>query len=349
MRAPGEIPGMFALESAHGRAGRRACGVDPVELRVRNEPEEDPETGKPFSTRNLVACLRAGPSGSAGPSGRRAAGTRRDGEWWSAWEWRARRTRHVPCPATGRASASPTGATGSRCGPVDIGTGARTVLPQIAAEALGVGVDLVDAEIVDSGLPWAISAGGSVGTSSGATRSSPPPARSAPSTATTRTRGVETTASAPRTRRVAGDSRALLRCPLRPGAGQPVTGEVRVARLLGVFSAGRVINPRTARSQLIGGMMMGLSAALHEESHLDPRFGHVVNHDLAGYHVAAHADVVGLEADGSTRRNPCSRDGRQGHRRDRHRRHRAAIGNAVYNASGVRVRDLPFTADRFFE
>src|SRR5207302_11313067 len=74
------------------------------------------------------------------------------------------------------------------------------------------------------------------------------------------------------------------------------TGEVRVPRMLGVFSAGRIINPRTARSQFIGGMTMGLSMALHEHSHLDPRFGHVVNHDFAGYHIAANADVRDLDA-----------------------------------------------------
>ncbi|HEY0646123.1 MAG TPA: molybdopterin cofactor-binding domain-containing protein, partial [Nocardioides sp.] len=120
-------------------------------------------------------------------------------------------------------------------------------------------------------------------------------------------------------------------------------------RMLGVFAAGRIINPRTARSQLIGGMTMGLSAALHEEGYLDERFGHVVNGDLAGYHVAAHADVVGLEAVCLEEHDPWfGATGAKGIGELGVVGAPAAIGNALFNASGVRLRDLPFTPDKLF-
>jgi xanthine dehydrogenase YagR molybdenum-binding subunit len=125
------------------------------------------------------------------------------------------------------------------------------------------------------------------------------------------------------------------------------TGEVRVPRMLGVFSVGRIINPRTARSQLIGGMTMGLSMALHEESVMDSRFGHVVNNDFAGYHIAVSADVGDLEAiwldESDPHVNPM---GSRGIGEIGIVGAAAAIANAVYHATGRRVRDLPITPDK---
>jgi len=126
------------------------------------------------------------------------------------------------------------------------------------------------------------------------------------------------------------------------------TGELRVARLLGVFDVGRVINPRTARSQLIGGMTMGLSMALHEDSVLDPRFGHIVNHDFAGYHIATNADVPAIEVHWlgvpDLHINPM---GSKGIGEIGIVGTAAAIANATYNATGRRLRELPLTPDRF--
>jgi xanthine dehydrogenase YagR molybdenum-binding subunit len=127
----------------------------------------------------------------------------------------------------------------------------------------------------------------------------------------------------------------------------PDTGEIRVARMLGVFSVGRVINPRTARSQLVGGMTMGLSAALHEESILDPRFGHVVNNDFAAYHIATNADVGEIEAiwldECDETSNPM---GSRGIGEIGIVGAAAAIANAVHHATGIRVRSLPITPDK---
>ena len=128
------------------------------------------------------------------------------------------------------------------------------------------------------------------------------------------------------------------------------TGELRVARMLGVFSAGRIINPVTARSQFLGGMTMGLSGALFEDAVRDPRFGHVVTQDLATYHVAAHADVPTLEAiwldEADSRVNPM---GSRGIGEIGIVGAAAAVANAAHHATGVRVRDLPVTADHFLD
>jgi xanthine dehydrogenase YagR molybdenum-binding subunit len=128
------------------------------------------------------------------------------------------------------------------------------------------------------------------------------------------------------------------------------TGEVRVPRLLGVFDAGRIINPKTARSQLLGGMTQGLSMALHEHSVVDPRFGHVVNHDFAEYHIAANADVGAVEVhwldEADHHVNPM---GSKGLGEVGVVGTAAAIANAVYHATGVRVRDLPITLDKLLQ
>ena len=125
------------------------------------------------------------------------------------------------------------------------------------------------------------------------------------------------------------------------------TGEIRVPRLLGVFAAGRIINPRTARSQFIGGMTMGLSMALHEQSVMDPRFGHVVNHDFADYHIAACADVGDVQAHWIDEQDPhVNAMGSKGIGEIGIVGTAAAVVNAVYHATGVRVRDLPVTLDK---
>ena len=124
------------------------------------------------------------------------------------------------------------------------------------------------------------------------------------------------------------------------------TGEIRVPRMLGVFSIGRVINPRTVRSQLIGGMTFGVSMALHEESVRDPRFGHIVTQDLAEYHVPVHADIADIEAawldETDAHATPM---GSRGAGEIGIVGSAAAVVNAIHHATGVRVRDLPVRLD----
>ena len=132
-------------------------------------------------------------------------------------------------------------------------------------------------------------------------------------------------------------------------AVDPATGEVRVRRLLGMFAIGRVINPLTARSQAIGGMIFGLSMALHEEGVRDPVSGRRVNGDLAGYHIAAHADVPDVEADFVADYEPDDPSGIKGVGEIGTVGTAAAIANAVWHATGKRQRTLPIRLDRVIE
>ena len=199
----------------------------------------------------------------------------------------------------------------------DIGTGARTVLTQIAADALDADPARVHVEIGDSAFPGGGVAGGSMGTASWgsavhkACRALRESAACTPSADTTE----DVKALEAYSRHAFGAQFAEVRV-------DPGSGEVRVSRLLGVFAAGRILNPKTARSQFIGGMTMGLGMALMEEGVIDLEFGDYLNHDLAGYHFAANADVESIEVTGRRGRPQPEPDGRQGHRRDRHRRHR---------------------------
>ncbi|WP_185996218.1 xanthine dehydrogenase family protein molybdopterin-binding subunit [Nocardioides campestrisoli] len=348
MRAPGEMPGMYAHEVAMDELAV-ACGLDPVELRVRNEPELDPETGKPFNDRRLTDCLRRGADRfgwSQRPAGPRAT---RDGDWWvgtgvASATYPAGR---MPGNAA-RVRALGEGRYGVSIGAVDIGTGARTVLTQIAADSLGVPPDCIDLAIADTRLPAASVAGGSSGTSSWGTAIVAAAQRFRQEHGAAPAAGAETTAAAadnPKGEKYAFHSFGAVFAEARVHRW---TGEIRVPRLLGVYSVGRVINPTTARSQLLGGLVMGLSAALHEESYRDPRFGHVVTQDLAAYHVASHADVLGIEAEwleeSDEAFNPM---GSRGIGEIGIVGTAAAVANATYHATGVRVRSIPVTPDQF--
>lgn len=165
MRAPGECPGMFALESAMDELAL-ACGLDPIDLRIRNEPAADPETGHPFSTRGLVACLRAGTQRFGWQPRDPQPRTRRDGSWLIGTGVAASTYPCYQFPATARVSVDRTGRYRVSIAASDIGTGAWTVLTQIAADALEAPLERVYLEIGDSALPPAGGAGGSSGTAS---------------------------------------------------------------------------------------------------------------------------------------------------------------------------------------
>ena len=334
MRAPGECPGMFALESALDELAER-CGLDPIELRLRNEPDVDPETGNRFSTRNLVACLEEGAErfGWHDRGARSSSGRVRIGFGVASSTYPARRA-----PSTAFAAVEDDGTFLIRIGAADVGTGARTALAQIAADTLEVPVGQVRVEIGDSAFGRAMLAGGSMGTSSwgAAVVEACRRLKSGESQVTVDT-GDEAEAEAPLASHAFGAQFVEV-------AVDPATGEVRVPRALGVFACGRVINPKTARSQLIGGMTMGISTALLEESVLDPRLGGYVNQDLASYHVATHADVGDLDAtwvdEEDLHVNPM---GSKGIGEIGIVGTAAAVANAVYDATGVRIRDLPIT------
>jgi xanthine dehydrogenase YagR molybdenum-binding subunit len=263
----------------------------------------------------------------------------------------------------------------------DIGTGTYTILAQIAAEAMGVPVEQVTVEIGDSRLPPSPGSGGSWGAGSAgsavyyacnalrermakaADLANPAQLSIKDAMVTAGGRSLALTAfmqqHAPQGLEAEGE--------IKPGqemedysqnsygacfaevAVNLDSGEPRLRRMLGVFEAGRILNARTARSQAIGGLIWGLSGALHEETFVDERYGQFINNDLAGYHFAAHADAANVDAlflsALDDKSNPLKSKGvgelgicGSG----------AAVANAIYNACGVRVRSYPITLDKLF-
>jgi xanthine dehydrogenase YagR molybdenum-binding subunit len=351
MRAPGECPGMFALESAMDELAL-ACGLDPIELRIRNEPAVDPESGHPFSSRGLVACLREGAQRFGWAPRDPRPRTRRDGSWLIGIGVAASTYPVYQFPATALVQVDRAGHYRVRIDATDIGTGAWTVLTQIAADALEVPPERVQLEIGDSALPRAFVAGGSSGTASWGwaifnaasalrTRLRKEYGGSIPAGGLEASGAFETN---PEAQQFSMHAFGAQFAEVRVNAD---TGEVRVPRLLGVFAAGRIINPKTARSQFLGGMTMGLSMALHEASVLDPRFGDYVNHDFAEYHIATNADVGTIDVtwidEEDLHVNPM---GSKGIGEIGIVGAAAAIANAVYHATGIRIRDLPITLDK---
>ena len=345
MRAPGEAPGMFALESAMDELAE-ACEVDPVELRRRNEPEVDPESGDPWSSRHLLECLDEGAE-RFGWSERQAPGARREGEWLVGYGVASSTYPAYTFPgSTARVELAADGCYEVSIGAADIGTGAWTILAQVAADALERPVEDIRMQIGDTDFPMASVAGGSSGTSSWST------AILAAAEAFTKEHGTDPSAGAaaegtaedPATEGYAAHSFGAHFVEARVNVD---TGEVRVPRMLGVFSAGRIVNPRLARSQFMGGMTFGLSMALHEESFMDHHTGHVVTQDFANYHIPSHADVGELDVhwleEEDLRVNAL---GAKGIGEIGIVGSAAAIANAVHNATGVRVRDLPITPDK---
>ncbi len=347
-RAPGECPGMFGPEVAMDELAE-ACGLDPVELRVANEPETDPESGKPFSSRNLVGCMREGARRFGWGTRNRAPGSLREGGWWVGFGVAAST---YPVHRSPGSSASvgfgPDGRYRVAIGAADIGTGTWTSLTQIAADALEIPLERIALEIGDTALPRATVAGGSSGTNCWGSTIVEAARTFRDKFGDDPVDGDEAEASMPEnpdTERFAMHAFGAQFAEVRVHQD---SGEVRVPRLLGVFAVGRVVNPRTARSQFLGGMTMGLSMALLEKSVLDPRFGHVVNHDLAGYHIATNADVGAIEAHWLDEHDPYVNPlGVKGIGEIGIVGTAAAVANAAYNATGIRVRTLPLTPDKF--
>jgi xanthine dehydrogenase YagR molybdenum-binding subunit len=328
-----------------------ACGVDPVELRILNDPAVEPASGLPFSSRNLRSCLREGAARFGWSTRDPRPGMRRDGRWllgtgMAGATYPARST-----PSTATATAEPDGRFTVRICAADIGTGARTVLAQIAADELDLPMSEVEVLIGHSDYGPAQIAGGSIGTSSWswAVVEACREIRKVLTAGSTIPEGGLTVSvnTAEQIQARPELARHAFGAHFVEVAVDPGSGEVRVPRMLGMFAVGNVVNPLTARSQLIGGMTMGLSMALHEESIMDTRYGAYVNHDLATYHVAANADVRSIEVgwvdDHDDQLNP---SGVKGLGEIGICGAAAAIANAVWHATGVRQRDLPIRPDR---
>lgn len=349
-RAPSEAPGSFALESAIDELAEK-CGLDPIELRARNEPDTGPISGLPFSSNHMVACLREGARRFGWADRDPRPGLRREGRWLIGTGTAAAAFYTLAAPSTASATAEADGTFTVRIAAADIGTGARTALRLVAADALGVPAERVRVHVGDSDFGPAIIAGGSMGTRSWGwavaeaaeelrKRIADGPVIPAEGITARSNTAAALAALAKKERHAYGAQFAEV-------AVDTTTGEVRVRRLLGMFAAGVIVNPLTARNQLIGGMTWGLSMALHEEAIRDRHSGGLVGADLAGYHFAANADVPHIEVDWLNEGpDPDDPIGVKGIGEIGIVGTAAAIANAVWHATGVRHRHLPIRPDR---
>ncbi|WP_426264160.1 molybdopterin cofactor-binding domain-containing protein [Sphingomonas sp. PWP1-2] len=376
MRAPGEAVGMMATEAALDELCHK-LGVDPIDFWKQNEPSEDPEEKIPFSTRQLVRCLEEGAEKFGWSKRNATPGQVRDGEWMIGMgvaiavrtNMLMESSAKVAIDANGRATVS--------SAMTDIGTGSYTILGQIAGELLGLPLDQVSVVLGDTDLPDAAGSGGSWG--AGSSGSAVYLACETLREKLAKAMGCDPEALTLKDGQAIADNRQVSLGSLvgdgieaigsiAPGKMEKerkqssygahfvevgvntTTGEVRVRRMLGVFSAGRILNAKTARSQCLGGMTFGIGAALTEDLVHDPRNGKLVNHDLGEYHVPVNADVPQIEVHFLEERdqfaNPIHAKGIGelgisgcG----------AAIGNAVFNATGIRVRDYPITVDKLLD
>lgn len=377
MRAPGEAPGLMALEIAIDEMAEK-LGMDPIEFRVLNDTQVDPENPKqPFSQRQLIQCLRTGAARFGWDKRDPKPGSVRDGRWLLGIGVAAA-IRGAPLMKSGaRVRLDRAGVVTVETDMTDIGTGTYTIIAQTAAEMMGLPLDKVRVHLGDSRSPVSAGSGGQWGancSTSGVYAACvklreavvqklalAADAEFSDGLVRADGRSVPLSEAAKDDELVAEDTIEFAelaeKYELQTFAGHFVevgvdaaTGETRVRRMLAVCAAGRILNPKSARSQVIGGMTMGVGAALMEELAVDKRHGFFVNHDLASYEVPVHADIPRQEvifldetdpvaspmkAKGVGELGICGAG--------------AAVANAIYNATGVRVRDYPITLDKLIE
>ena len=374
MRAPGEAPGLMALEVAMDEMAEK-LGMDPVAFRIHNDTQEDPEKkGRPFSQRRLVECLNTGAERFGWSKRNARPGQVRDGRWLVGMGMAAAFRNNLLMKSGARVRLDGQGRVTVETDMTDIGTGSYTIIAQTAAETMGVTLDKVVVRLGDSAYPVSCGSGGQFGGNNSTSGvyaacmklreavvqklSLPPDAVFADGMVRN---GDQATPLADAARNGAleaedaieyGDldkkyQQSTFGAHFVEVGVDAATAEVRVRRMLAVCAAGRILNPKSARSQVIGAMTMGLGAALMEELAVDKRRGFFVNHDLAGYEVPVHADVPHQEVIFLDETDPISSPMKAkgvgelgicgvG----------AAVANAIYNATGVRVRDYPITLDK---
>ncbi|MGE0719596.1 MAG: aldehyde oxidoreductase molybdenum-binding subunit PaoC [Alphaproteobacteria bacterium] len=378
MRAPGDASGSMALEVAMDEMAER-LGIDPVDFRILNDTQVDPEDpSRPFSQRNLVACLRAGADRFGWRERDAQPGRRRDGQWLVGMGVAAA-FRDAPVEkSAARVRLDGRGTVTVETDMTDIGTGSYTIIGQTAAEMMGLSLDKVVVRLGDSTFPVSSGSGGQWGANSSTAGVYAACIKLRDAVARKLGFDAADAVFADGQVRVGNRSVALAEAA---GGGEivaedaiefgdlqhkyqqstfgahfvevgvdAVTGEVRIRRMLAVCAAGRILNPKSARSQVIGAMTMGVGGALMEEQAIDKRHGFFVNHDLAGYEVPVHADiphqdVIFLdEADPASSPMKAKGVGELGICGIA-----AAVANAIHNATGVRVRDYPITLDKLLD
>ncbi len=373
VRAPGEAVGVSVFECAMDELAQ-SLNLDPLELRLRNIPKKDPESGKPFSSHELAEALTTGAGHFGWASRNPAPRKRREGEWWIGTGMASAFRVNTMTEAEARIVLDGSGAR-VETDMTDIGTGTYAILSQIVAEALGLPLSQVTVRLGDTDFPPGSGSGGSFGaaTSGGAVWLAALDLRkqlaARAGCAETELRLQDNQARIgnrhiPLTDLLGGTEltghghikggkafksvrQSTFGAHFAEVAVSDITGEVRVRRLLGCFAAGRILNEKTARSQCHGGMAWGVGMALTEGLLHDRRDGHIVNRDLAEYHIPVNADLPEPEVHFLHERDPWS-----GPLMSKGLGELAICGvagavlNAVHHACGVRLRDLPATPDR---
>jgi len=343
MRAPGEAIGLLALECAMDELAE-ALAIDPVELRLRNDTEIDPERDRPFASRHLGEALREGAVRFGWDKRVAKPASVRDGRWFVGLGVASAIRGDTLQSATARARLERDGRLTVELAMTDIGTGSYTILTQIAAETMDLPLDRVTVRLGDTRFPPTAGSGGSFGsgTSGAAVLAACRKLKAGLASGVTEAVGSVTPAEQDGAYSHAGFGAHFAEV----GVDQD-TGETRVRRMLGVFAAGRILNAKTARSQMIGGMTWGIGAALTEENHIDARYGSFVNQDLANYHVAVNADVGDMDVVFLHEDDPHGGPlGSKGVGELGICGAGAAIINAIHNATGARIRDFPATPDK---
>jgi xanthine dehydrogenase YagR molybdenum-binding subunit len=378
MRAPGEAPGLMALEIAIDEMAEK-LGIDPVAFRVLNDTQVDPEKPeRPFSQRRLNECLELGAKTFGWKDRNPKAGMTRDGRWLIGTGVAAAFRNNINEKSAARVRLDRNGTVTVETDMTDIGTGSYTIIAQTAAEMLGVPLDRVDVRLGDSRFPVSAGSGGQWGANSvtAGVYAACAKLRTAvaeklgldPASAIFDNGKVRVGSKSLALAKAAADGDLVAEDLMEYGdlaqkfqqstfgahfaevAVDAATGEIRVRRMLAVCAAGRILNPKAARSQVIGAMTMGAGAALMEELAVDKRFGFFVNHDLAGYEVPVHADIPSQdvifldEVDPTTSPMKAKGVGELGICGVA-----AAVANAVYHATGVRVRNYPVTLDKLID
>lgn len=373
MRAPGEAPGLMALEIAIDEMAVKLA-MDPVQFRMVNDTQVDPEhPDRPFSHRNLIGCLALGAE-RFGWHRRPATASRREGNWLVGMGVAAAFRNNLVMPSGARVKLDSDGVVTVETDMTDIGTGSYTIIAQTAAEMMGVGIGRVRVRLGDSQFPVSAGSGGQFGANSSTSGVYAACVKLREAVASKLgfnsddvvfengqvRSGNRTVALA----EAAGDGLVgedtmewgdLAKTHQQSTFGahfvelgvDAFTGETRIRRMLAVCAAGRILNPITARSQVIGAMTMGAGAALTEELAVDTRRGFFVNHDLASYEVPVHADIPHQDVIFMDETDPMSSPmkakgvgelGLCGVS--------AAVANAIFNATGIRVRQYPITLDK---
>lgn len=378
MRAPGEAPGLMALEIAMDEMAEK-LGLDPIEFRIRNDTQVDPaDPHRPFSQRQLVECLRLGAERFGWNRRDPRPGQRREGRWLVGMGVAAGFRNNLLTKSGARVRLDRQGRVTVESDMTDIGTGSYTIMAQTAAEMMGVPVGEVTVRLGDSSFPVSAGSGGQWGANNATAGVYAACVKLREEVA--RKAGFNTAEAVFADGAVRAGNRSVpLSDAARDGelvaedaieygdlgkryqqstfAGHfvevgvdAVTGETRIRRMLAVCAAGRILNPKSARSQVIGAMTMGVGAALMEALEVDRRRGFFVNHDLATYEVPVHADIPHQEVVFLDEADPMSSPmkakgvgelGLCGVG--------AAVANAIHNATGIRVRDYPITLDKLIE